>query len=172
MVISTCRIPQPGWTGTRVLRIVQATPRTVLSVDPIGRRSAVATFRSAFVSSWRSMLQLPPSVSMTRNDIETEGAKLAQRQYPRGFEPNDLRCKSSEIRFRAVRSIRSRRKRPIRERCHIDRLGASSGDRKAFRCLVPLSETGSRRVMRQRLSVAGAQTGLTLTALRIESGQA
>jgi hypothetical protein len=108
MESSTHRKPQPGWTGTRALRIVQATLRTVLSVDPIGRRSAVATSRSAFVSSWGTMLRLSPPVSVTPCGMETGGAKLAQRQCPRGFEPNDLRCKSPEIRFRAARSTRSR----------------------------------------------------------------
>jgi hypothetical protein len=49
---------------------------------------------------------------MKRNDIETEGAKLAQRQYPRGFEPNELRCKSPEFRLRAARSTRSRPQTP------------------------------------------------------------
>jgi hypothetical protein len=45
------------------------------------------------------MLRLSPHVSVERSAIETGGAKLAQRQHPRAFAPNDLPCKSHEIRL-------------------------------------------------------------------------
>jgi hypothetical protein len=96
MESSTHRKPQPGWTGTRALRIVQATSRTFLSVDPIGRRSAVATLRSAIVSSWRSRLRLLPPVSVTLRDIETGGANLAQCLYTWAFQRSNLDAKVPE----------------------------------------------------------------------------
>ena len=74
MALLVPRIPQPGWTGTRALRIVQAAPRTFSSVDPIGRQSATETSRSETRSVRSSMLRLLPLVSVVRSSIETSGA--------------------------------------------------------------------------------------------------
>jgi len=104
---------QPGRTGNLgALRIVKAAQRTSSSVDPTGRRSAVVSLRSISSSVWGFTLRLPPPVSMGLRTIETGGAKLAQRQNPRAFPPNDLRYKSPKSAFGAARSSRLRPQAP------------------------------------------------------------
>jgi hypothetical protein len=112
MVTHTNCISQPGWTGARVLRIVQATPRTFLSVDPIGRRSAAATARSFVRSHWSSMLRILPHVSVTRSAIETCGAMLVQRQHPRALGRMTFGTKAMKSASGAAQSIRSRPQAP------------------------------------------------------------
>ena len=169
MVINTFRISQPGWTGTCVLRIVQATPRTVLSVDPIGRRSAVATSRSQWVPSWRSMLRIQPFVSMTRNDIETNGAKLVQRQSPRAFQRFDIAAK---VRNTASAAVWSRIEWPAsgpRSPRRSSRDALQSARRLPTQLPCYLKVAARSGVMDQ--ARPALQTGLTLSALRIDTGR-
>ena len=156
----THRKPQPGWTGTRALRIVQATPRTFLSVDPIGRRSAVATLRSAIDPSWRSRLRLLPPVSVTLRDIETGGANLAQSQNLRALQRSSIDAKVSKPAFSAAVSTLMPRPRLIRGRCNIDRPEASGRAREdLLDPSVLLLEINSRVVERKQPGAAGASSG-------------
>jgi len=165
MAIHANRMSQPGRTGNlKALRIVKAAQRTTSFVDPIGHRSVAATSRNASLLSWSSTLRIVSPVSVEHRSIETGGASLAQRQHPRAFRRTTFGAK-------AVKSVPARhdrldrdRKRLIRERCNVDRHKALTGDRSVLRCLVPLSDTDSRGVMRQWLSAAGAQSGLILNA--------
>jgi hypothetical protein len=112
MALLVSRNPQPGRTGNRALRVVQAAPRTFSSVDPIDRRSAVATSRSATLSLRSSMLRLSPHVSVERSAIETGGAKLVQRQHPRAFRRTIFGAKAMKSASGSARSTRSRPKPP------------------------------------------------------------
>lgn len=165
----THRKPQPGWTGTCVLRIVLATPRTVLSVDPIGRCSAVAASRSEFVSSWRSTLRNLPFVSMTRIDIETNGAMLVQRQTPRAFQRFDIDAKVQKT---ASAANRSSTKRPASDPRSPHRSSrdvvqsARSLPTQLPSCVKAAAGSGVLDQARPAL-----QTGLKLSVLRIDTGR-
>jgi hypothetical protein len=99
MAKDATRISQPGGTGNvGALRIVKAAQRTLSSVDPIGRRSAVASSRNPSSLCGSSTSRASPPVSVGLRTIETGGANLAQCQTPRALQRFNSRCKSPETR--------------------------------------------------------------------------
>lgn len=97
--------------------------------------------------------RFPSAVSVEPRSIETAVAKLAQRQSPRGFVPNHLRCKSLQIRLYGVvianaMSPPASDPRSLQRRSYRDVMSSAAKTAMVFSVLLSLRD--SRAVVRQR----------------------
>ena len=162
------RIPQPGGTGNvGALRTLKAVQRAS-PVGSIGHRSMAASVRNVGSLCGSLTVRFSPPVSMGLRTIETGGANLAQRQDLRAFARVSLDAKVHKTASAALDRSRSSSRRPIRGRRKVDRPGASCRAVRIFGSACPAVGDDSRVVERYRPSAAGASSGLTLNATRID----